>query len=134
MIPLSPFVRLMNWLSYQNGSAYLLNAQSSFAGSETRGQIDLVSQYQYRSSPAVVARGTLAMFHWDATPVLPHVNTPVLIIVGQQDITTFPVRVSECNSQFQNRSCSASVPARIMACSSRTTNTMAPWRSLPPRA
>ncbi len=90
MIPLSPFVRLMNWLSYQNGSGYLLNAQSSFAGSETRGQIDLVSRYQYRSSPAVVARGTLGMFHWDATPVLPHVNTPVLIIVGQQDTTTLP--------------------------------------------
>jgi pimeloyl-ACP methyl ester carboxylesterase len=90
MIPLSPFVRAMNWMSYQNGSAYLLNAQSSFAGSETRGQIDLVSRYQYRSSPAVVARGTLAMFHWDATPVLPHVNTPVLIIVGDQDTTTLP--------------------------------------------
>jgi pimeloyl-ACP methyl ester carboxylesterase len=90
MIPLSPFVRVMNWLSYQNGSAYLLNAQSSFGGSETRGQVDFVSQYQYKSSPAVVARGTLAMFHWDTTPVLPHVNTPVLIIVGQQDTTTLP--------------------------------------------
>jgi pimeloyl-ACP methyl ester carboxylesterase len=90
IIPLSPFVRVMNWMSYQNGSAYLLNAQSSFAGSETRGQIDLVSRYQYRSSPAVVARGTLAMFRWDATPVLPHVNTPVLIIVGEQDTTTLP--------------------------------------------
>jgi pimeloyl-ACP methyl ester carboxylesterase len=90
MIPLSPFVRVMNWMSYQNGSAYLLTAQSSFAGAETRGQIDLVSRYQYRSSPAVVARGTLAMFRWDATPVLPHVNTPVLIIVGEQDTTTLP--------------------------------------------
>lgn len=90
MVVLSPLVRLMNWLSYQNGLAQLLNAQSSFAGSETRGQLDLVSRYQYRSSPAVVARGTLAMFHWDATPVLPHVNAPVLIIVGQQDTTTLP--------------------------------------------
>jgi pimeloyl-ACP methyl ester carboxylesterase len=90
MIPLSPVVRVMNWLSYHNGLAYLQNAHSSFAGSETRGQLDLVSRYQYRSSPAVVARGTLAMFHWDATPVLPRVNTPVLIIVGQQDTTTLP--------------------------------------------
>ena len=54
------------------------------------GQIDFVSEFQYRSSPAVVARGTLAMFHWDATPVLQHVNTPVLILVGNQDSTTIP--------------------------------------------
>jgi pimeloyl-ACP methyl ester carboxylesterase len=90
MVLLSPAVRLLNWLSYQNGFAQLYNAHSSFAGSETRGQVDFVSQFQYRSSPAVVARGTLAMFHWDATPVLPHVNTPVLILVGDQDTTTVP--------------------------------------------
>jgi pimeloyl-ACP methyl ester carboxylesterase len=90
MIPLSPLLRVMNWLSDHNGLAYLENAHSSFAGCETRGQLGLVSRYQYRSSPAVMARGTLAMFHWDATPVLPHVNTPVLIIVGQQDTTTLP--------------------------------------------
>jgi pimeloyl-ACP methyl ester carboxylesterase len=90
MIFLSPFVRIMNWLSYENGLAYVQNAQSSFAGSETRGQVDLVSRYQFESSPAVVARGTLAMFHWDATPVLSRVNKPVLIIVGQQDTTTLP--------------------------------------------
>ena len=91
MVPLSPFVRAMNWLSYQNGLAYLMNAQSSFAGSETLGQLDLISRYQYRSSPAVVARGTLGMFNWDATPVLPHVSAPVLILVGEQDTTTLPV-------------------------------------------
>ena len=90
MIFLSPLVRLMNWLSYQNGLAQIQNAESSFAGSETRGQIDFVSRYMFESSPAVVARGTLAMFHWDATPVLPHVNAPVLILVGQQDTTTLP--------------------------------------------
>jgi pimeloyl-ACP methyl ester carboxylesterase len=46
-----------------------------------------------------VARGTLAMFDWDATPVLPHVNTPVLIIVGQQDTTTLPSA-----SEYMNQS------------------------------
>jgi pimeloyl-ACP methyl ester carboxylesterase len=90
MIFLSPFVRMMNWLSYENGLAYVQNAKSSFAGSETRGQVDLVSRYQFESPPAVVARGALAMFRWDATPVLSRVNTPVLIIVGQQDTTTLP--------------------------------------------
>ncbi len=90
MIFLSPVVRFMNWLSYENGAAYIMNAHSSFAGSETRGQVDLVSRYQYESSPSVVARGTLGMFHWDATPVLPRVTIPVLIMVGQQDTTTLP--------------------------------------------
>jgi pimeloyl-ACP methyl ester carboxylesterase len=90
MILLSPFVRIMNWLSYENGLTYVQNAQTSFAGSETRGQVDFVSRYQFDSSPAVVARGTLAMFHWNATPVLSRVNTRVLIIVGQQDTTTLP--------------------------------------------
>jgi pimeloyl-ACP methyl ester carboxylesterase len=90
MIWLSPLVRVMNWLSYQNGTSHLSNARSAFAGSETWGQLDLISRYGYESTPSVVARGTLAMFHWDATPVLPTVNVPVLLIVGQQDTTTLP--------------------------------------------
>jgi len=34
--------------------------------------------------------GNSVMFRWDATPVLARVNTPVLIIVGQEDTTTLP--------------------------------------------
>jgi pimeloyl-ACP methyl ester carboxylesterase len=90
MIWFSPLVRAMNWLSYQNGTSHLMNAQSAFAGSETWEQLDLISRYGYESPPAVVARGTLAMFHWDAKAVLPQVKVPVLILVGQQDTTTLP--------------------------------------------
>jgi pimeloyl-ACP methyl ester carboxylesterase len=90
MILFSPIVRIVNWISYQEGILYLKNASSSFAGSETRGQVDLVSRTQAQSSPGVVARGTLAMFHWDGTTVLPQVNVPVLILVGKQDTTTPP--------------------------------------------
>ena len=86
----SPFVRAAAWLGYQEGIVQLHNAHSSFAGSETRGQLDLASRYSYESSPAVVARGTLAMFHWDGTAVLPNVHVPTLIIVGQEDSTTLP--------------------------------------------
>ncbi len=90
MIPLSGLFRLMNWLSYQEGLLYLNNARSSFDGTETFGQLDLVSRYQFLSSPGVVARGTLAMFHWDMTPELPHIKVPVMMIVGSDDTTTVP--------------------------------------------
>jgi pimeloyl-ACP methyl ester carboxylesterase len=83
-------MRIVNWISYQEGILYLKNASSSFAGLETRGQVDLVSRMQVQSSPGVVARGTLAMFHWDGTTVLPQINVPVLILVGKQDTTTLP--------------------------------------------
>ncbi len=94
MIAVSPVVRAANWVSYQEGLLYLSNARSSFAGTETRGMLDLVSRYQYESSPGVVARGTLGMFHWSATEELPKINVPFLAIVGNKDTTTLP-RASE---------------------------------------
>ena len=94
MIALSPIFRGLSWLSYQEGIAPASNAQSAFDGTETRGQLDLVSRYGYQSSPGVVARGTLAMFHWDMTDELPRISIPVLILVGKDDTTTLP-RASE---------------------------------------
>ncbi len=86
----SPLVRALNWLSYRNGLAHLMTASSSFTGAETREQLDYAARRNYEASPAVVARGTLAMLHWDATPVLPKVRTQTLIIEGAQDSTTVP--------------------------------------------
>lgn len=108
MIGLSPLVHMMNWLSYENGTTYMMNPKSAFAGAETRGQIDLVSRLQTEASPAVVARGTLAMFHWDATHVLPRINVPVLLLVGQQDTTTLPSAsqyICESNSRGATDHC-----------------------------
>jgi pimeloyl-ACP methyl ester carboxylesterase len=90
MILLSPLVHAVNWLRYEEGLTHIENAKSSFAGSETWGQVDLLSRSQAEASPDVVARGTLAMFHWDAESMLQHVKLPVLIIVGQEDTTTLP--------------------------------------------
>ncbi len=101
IILLAPVVRCLNWLSYQNGLAQLYNAHSSFGGSETLGQIDFVSEFQYRSSPAVVARGTLAMFHWDATPALQHVNTPVLIWLVIRTARQFRREANGCSNRYQ---------------------------------
>lgn len=86
----SPLVRALNWLAYQSGLTHLQNASQSFAGAETREQLDFASKYYYRSSPGIVARGTLGMVNWDASEVLSRIPIPVLIISGEQDTTTLP--------------------------------------------
>ena len=89
-IVLSPLVRLLNWVAYANGSTHLLNKSSSFAGRETWQQIDFSARFQPRASPAVLARGMLGMFHYDASGVLPTIGSPTLIIAGDRDSTTKP--------------------------------------------
>lgn len=87
---LSPVARGLGWLAYQSGLAHMQLARQSFAGSETWEQLDLMARYAYRSSPGVIARGTLAMLEWDASDVLPRIKVPVLIISGNHDVTTLP--------------------------------------------
>lgn len=43
-----------------------------------------------RNSPAVQARGDLAMFRWDATSALWRLSVPTLVIGGAKDIVTKP--------------------------------------------
>lgn len=89
-IALSPLIWLLNWLSYRNGSAHLLNMQSSFAGTETCEQIDFAAHFQVLASPAVLARGMLAMLRYDATSTLKAITVPTLIVAGDQDTTCKP--------------------------------------------
>jgi pimeloyl-ACP methyl ester carboxylesterase len=49
--------------------------------------------------------GNSVMFRWDATPVLSRVNTPVLIIVGQEDTTTLPSASEYMRSTMPVRLC-----------------------------
>lgn len=87
---LSPVARGLGWLAYQSGLAHLQLASQSFAGSETWEELDDMARYAYRSSPDVVARGVLAMLHWDGSDVLPQIKVPTLVISGNQDVTTLP--------------------------------------------
>lgn len=89
-IILSPLVFLMNWLSYLNGSLYISVELSGFTGTETRGQLDFSAQLSAKGWPAVLARGTLAMFNYDETRTLSTINVPVLVVVGASDIATVP--------------------------------------------
>jgi hypothetical protein len=40
-----PLVRVLNWLSYLNGSAHVSTKLSGFAGTETWQQVDFASRY-----------------------------------------------------------------------------------------
>jgi pimeloyl-ACP methyl ester carboxylesterase len=89
-VALSPVAWVMTWLGYLNGSAHWSNHTSLFAGTETRGQLDFVTRYMVKASPAVIARGTLGMFGYDATAVLPAVTVPTLVVAADGDTTTIP--------------------------------------------
>ena len=73
---LAPIVWLMSWLGYINGTSHLLGMMLGFAGSQTRGQLDLATRYNPLAWPGVQARETLAMFRYDATDVLASVHIP----------------------------------------------------------
>ncbi len=84
-IALSPLVWLMNWLSYLNGSAHLSTKRNSFGGTETWEQIDFATRFQTQSSPAVLARGMLAMMRYDTIPTLATIGVPALVVPGDRD-------------------------------------------------
>jgi pimeloyl-ACP methyl ester carboxylesterase len=95
---LSPLVRVMNWLSYWNGSAHSSAESSGFSGHETRGQLDFVASYTPRVSPAVIARGMLGMLRYDATDTLPTITVPTLVITGDRD----PVCKPDASEHMRN--------------------------------
>jgi pimeloyl-ACP methyl ester carboxylesterase len=89
-IALWPLIWLMNWLSYFNGTAHLASAVIGFAGTESRGQLDVGTRYTPQINPGVLARGMLAMFDFDETETLRTINVPVLVIAGDLDRLTNP--------------------------------------------
>lgn len=87
MIWMAPLVWLLNWISYLNGSMHRTNHRSFFSGNETREQLSRISRYSVHCWPGVIARGLLAMFRYDATPVLEAIPVPTLIFDGRRDKT-----------------------------------------------
>ena len=87
---LAPLVWLMSWLGYLNGSSHLLGMVFGFAGTETRGQLDLAVRYNPLAWPGVQARETLAMLRYDATPVLGSIGVPALVLTGDLDRLIVP--------------------------------------------
>lgn len=89
-IALWPLVWVMTWLSYLNGSAHRSTHRESFAGTETRGQLDFFTRFMPHARPDVLARGMLGMIAYDATAVLSAISVPTLVVIGDRDITTLP--------------------------------------------
>ena len=87
MIGLAPIMWLLNWWSYLTGSIHRTNHKSFFSGEENRQQLGFISRYSIQAWPATVARGFLAMFHYDATATLPTIAVPTLVIGGERDVT-----------------------------------------------
>ena len=87
---LAPVVWLMAWLGYFNGSSHLIGMIFGFAGSQTRGQLDLATRYNPLAWPGVQARETLAMFRYDATAVLAAIPVPTLVFTGHLDRLIVP--------------------------------------------
>jgi pimeloyl-ACP methyl ester carboxylesterase len=87
---LAPLAWLMSCIGYMNGSSHVLGMLLGFAGTETRGQLDRATFYNVLAWPGVQARETLAMFRYDATPLLPALPIPVLCVTGQLDRLIVP--------------------------------------------
>jgi pimeloyl-ACP methyl ester carboxylesterase len=86
----APLMWVMAWLGYLNGSSHLAGIFFGFAGSETRGQLDLAARYNPLAWPGVQARETLAMFRYEATDVLGAVGVPTLVFTGHLDRLIVP--------------------------------------------
>ncbi|CAN7524527.1 alpha/beta hydrolase [Phenylobacterium sp. LjRoot219] len=84
---LQPLVWLSRWQSYLSGSSHLAQ-RFGFGKFVTRSQLEHTTLLSTRNPPGVVARGDLAMFHWDATGVLNRLRAPALVIGGDRDVVT----------------------------------------------
>jgi pimeloyl-ACP methyl ester carboxylesterase len=90
MIVLSPLVWLSNWQSYLSGSSQLGMRLTGFGRFASRGEVDFSARLAAKGSPAIQAKGNLAMFRWSIAETLPMIDVPVLILTGSRDIVTLP--------------------------------------------
>lgn len=109
-----PLAWLMNWLSYVNGSAHQSTHKSSFAGTETPGQLTFCARFMPHARPDVLARGMLGMIAYDATQTLSTIPVPTLVVVGDKDTTTPPEAGRYIASHVPRAQLATLAPARHM--------------------
>ncbi|MEG3089366.1 alpha/beta fold hydrolase [Sphingomonas sp. PB4P5] len=86
-ILLLPFAWASSWQSYFSGSTHV-STRLGFGKYVTRSQLDASAWMMTVNSPAVSARGDLAMFRWDSELALADADVPTLVIGGDIDILT----------------------------------------------
>ncbi|HJW27275.1 MAG TPA: alpha/beta hydrolase [Rhodocyclaceae bacterium] len=89
-ILLWPLVWLMNWQSYFNGTAHLVNRLTSLSRDVTRGQLEFATRFNVKDKPSVVAKGLLAVLRWDEAETPAGISVPTLVITGDADRITLP--------------------------------------------
>lgn len=85
---LSPALWVMNWQAYLSGSTHLAARLAGFGTRPTREQLERTARLPTKNSPAVQARGNVAMMHWSVTDRLPRIDVPALVFVGGRDLIT----------------------------------------------
>jgi pimeloyl-ACP methyl ester carboxylesterase len=86
---LHPLLWLSQWQSYLSGWAHVAH-RFGFGKYVTRSQLEHSALLSTRNPPAILARGNLAMFRWDATGAVAKPAPPLLVIAGERDIVTKP--------------------------------------------
>lgn len=84
----SPLTWVMNWQAYLSGATHLAARLVGFGARPTREQLDRIARLPTKTSPAVQARGNLAMIQWSVTDRLPAVDVPALVFAGGRDLIT----------------------------------------------
>ncbi len=84
---LAPLVWLSQWQSYLSGFQHVA-VRFGFGRHVTRSQLDHVALLLTRNSPAVVARGDLAMIRWDGLQGVANLAPPTVVLGGELDIVT----------------------------------------------
>lgn len=85
---LSPLIWLMNWQAYLSGSSHVAARLVGFGARPSREQLDRTVRLITKNSPAVQARGNLAMLHWSVTERLAQIDVPAIVLVGGRDLIT----------------------------------------------
>jgi len=85
---LSPALWVMNWQAWLSGATHVAARLAGFGARPTREQLDRTARLVTKNSPAVQARGNVAMLHWSITDRLPRIDVPALVFVGGRDLIT----------------------------------------------
>ena len=85
---ISPFTWVMNWQAYLSGTTHLAARLAGFGARPTREQLDRTARLPTKTSPAVQARGNLAMLRWSVTERLGAIDVPALVFAGGRDLIT----------------------------------------------